>query len=345
MRGYGVSTFALAAASPLAVFAAGIILGGFWPLLGLFYMAGLSVVLDLAIRQGLADAPEGVEFPAADVLLVGLALGQFVLMPMGVWAIAGPSQLDPVQRAMLFVAAGLWMGQVAHPAAHEMIHRGQPGLFRLGVAVYCSLLLGHHASSHRLVHHRFVATRADPNTARRGEGFWRFILRAWVGSFRAGYVAERARRAGRLHPYAIYIGGALAALACGYALAGWAGLLCWLGLAAHAQMQLFLSDYVQHYGLVRAVQPDGRLEPVGPQHSWNAAHWFSARLMLNAPRHSDHHAHPSRPYPALRLPDAQDAPRLPWPLPVACVLALVPPVWHRAIKPHLARWRAALPNP
>jgi alkane 1-monooxygenase len=102
-----------------------------------------------------------------------------------------------------------------------------------------------------------------------------------------------------------------------------------------------LSDYVQHYGLTRARRPDGRLEPVDARHSWNAPHWFSSAFMLNAPRHSDHHAHPARPYPALRLPPATDAPHLPWPLPMACMMALCPPVWKRAIRPHLNRWRIA----
>jgi alkane 1-monooxygenase len=77
---------------------------------------------------------------------------------------------------------------------------------------------------------------------------------------------------------------------------------------------------------------------VGPRHSWNAPHWFSSAMMVNAPRHSDHHAHPARPYPALRLPDAQTAPMLPWPLPMACTIALMPSLWKRAIRPHLRPW-------
>ena len=64
--------------------------------------------------------------------------------------------------------------------------------------------------------------------------------------------------------------------------------------------------------------------------------------MLNAPRHSDHHANPLRPFPALRLPPEAEAPRLPWPLPLACALALMPRLWRRAIRPHLARWRKAV---
>ena len=301
-------------------------------------MAVVAVALDVLIRQT-AEAAEQAEFPAADALLVVIGLGHLVLFPLVVWAVAGPSGLDTWQRVLLFAGAGLWMGQVAHPAAHELIHRSTRGLFRLGVAVYCSLLIGHHASAHRLVHHRYVASRDDPSTARSGEGFWRYLGRAWLGSYRAGYRAESARRRGGPHPYAVYIAGAAAALAGGYAVAGALGVAVWIGLAGHAQIQLFLSDYVQHYGLTRARLPDGRLEPVGARHSWNSGHWMSSATMLNAPRHSDHHAHPSRPYPALHLPAAQDAPRLPWPLPVACVLALLPPVWRRVITPHLARWK------
>jgi alkane 1-monooxygenase len=271
--------------------------------------------------------------------LVALALGHLVAFPATVWAIAGDSGLGAWEKAALFLGAGLWFGQVSNPMAHELIHRGHRALFRLGALVYVSMLFGHHTSAHRHVHHRHAASRNDPNTARSGEGFYAFFLRAWGGSFREGLRAESAR-GHRVHPYVWYIAGAVVALGCGHALAGWAGVAAWAMLALHAQVQLMLSDYVQHYGLMRAARPDGRLEPVGPRHSWNAPHWFSSAMMLNAPRHSDHHAHPARPYPALRLPDAAAAPTLPWPLPMACTIALIPPLWKRAIRPHLRPWLA-----
>jgi alkane 1-monooxygenase len=336
--------FALASASPLVLFALGLWLGGFWALAGFLYMTLLTAVLDQISGLFMGDAPEGAEFPSADALLVGLGLGHLVALPLVVWRVAGDSGLVTWERAALFLGAGLWFGQVGNPMAHELIHRGARGLYALGVAVYASLLFGHHASAHRLVHHRHAASGQDPNSARVGEGFYRFFLRAWAGSFAKGLRAEtelRARSAaGRgVHPYVVYVAGAVAALGLGYAIAGFWGVVVWAGLALHAQVQLMLSDYVQHYGLSRAIRADGRLEPVGARHSWNAPHWFSSGLMLNAPRHSDHHAHPARPYPALRLPGPQEAPHLPWPLPVACTLALIPPLWKRAIRPHLARWR------
>ena len=119
---------------------------------------------------------------------------------------------------------------------------------------------------------------------------------------------------------------------------GWAGLVSYLALAAYAQVQLLLSDYVQHYGLTRARRADGALEPIGPSHSWNAGGWFSCHLMLNAPRHSDHHAHPAHTYPALVLPDRAAAPRLPASLPVMSVLALYPGGFRRVMRRAQDRW-------
>lgn len=335
--------FALASTSPLILFALGLWAGGGWAFAGLLYMTVLAACLDQISGLFLGDAPEGAEFPAVDGLLVVLACGHLIALPLVVWGVAGDSGLGSWQRAALFLGAGLWFGQVANPMGHELIHRGARFLYGLGVAVYTSLLFGHHASAHRLVHHRHAASAEDPNSARLGEGFYRFFLRAWVGSFVKGCQEEDALRARSQvkpgpHPYAIYLGGGLGALLFAFLIAGVWGVLAWGGLALHAQVQLMLSDYVQHYGLTRARRADGRLEPVAARHSWNAAHWFSSGMMLNAPRHSDHHAHPARPYPALRLPPAGKAPRLPWPLPVACTLALVPPLYKRLIRKPLARW-------
>ena len=336
-----MALFALAALTPFVALGLGIWAGGLWVVPGLLYMAVLTACLDHLIRRTAPDAPEGAEFPAADAVLVAVGLAHLALFPLSVWAIAGDSGLSVAARVILFLAAGQMFGQISNPAAHELIHRGSRGLYRLGVAVYVTLLNGHHASAHRLVHHRHVATPLDPNSARRGESFYRFLPRAYAGSFRAGLAAEtdlRQRKAQGLHPYVIYIGGQSLALALGFALAGWAGLAAWLGLGLYATTQLMLSDYVQHYGLTRARLPDGRYEPVGDRHSWNAPHWFSSGVMLNAPRHSDHHAHPTRPYPALRLPEPDQAPWLPWSLPVASAVALVPPLWHRRMAHRLARW-------
>lgn len=317
-----------------------------WAALG--YMTLFVVLADQLLPQAATAAPPDAEFPAGDALLALIGFSALAVLPYGVHALVTQHGQGLATRFAGGLALGLWLGQVAVPAAHELIHRGGFRFVRLGVAVYTVVLFGHHTSAHRLVHHRLVATQDDPNTARDGEGFYRFFRRAWAGSFRTGLAAEnRLRRekshlrgwSSALHPYAIYLGGAVASLALGYMLAGWPGVAVWAALALHAQAQLLLSDYVQHYGLLRARMPDGSPAPQGAAHSWNAAHWLSGRMMLNAGRHSDHHLNPARPFPALRLPPTGSAPRLPWSLPMACTIALVPPLWRRAIGPHLARAR------
>jgi len=344
--------FAAAALLPLPLLVLGALGGGGFLWLAFLYMAALTILLDQLIPLTGTSAPDTAdtaEFPGADALLVSVALGQLAALPLAVWGIAGDSGLSGAERVLLFLAAGFWFGQVAHPAAHELIHRPRRELFRLGAAVYTSLLFGQHASAHRLVHHRHVATGDDPNTARAGEGFYRFAWRAWTGSFVEGLRAETAMRSRQtatlstIHPYLVYGIGGAAALVLAALIAGLPGVLVWTLLALHAQSQILLSDYVQHYGLARAKQTDGRTEPVGPAHSWNTAHWFTSAMMLNAPRHSDHHVTPGRPFPALRLPPEDIAPRLPWPMPLACAMALSPRLWRRAIRPHLARWRPVPP--
>lgn len=329
--------FALAALTPALLLGLGAILAGVWLWVALGYITLFAFLMDRLIALVPAG---GAEFPAGDGLLVALAIAQFVLLPLGVWALA--THLSGVTWLAGFIAFGLWFGQIGNAAAHELIHRSGWGLFQLGRWMFIAVLFGHHTSAHRLVHHRHVASPADPNSPRRGQSYYGFAVRAWIGSFRAGLKAERelsARRQGRrLNPFAVYLAGAAAFMGLAFAALGWAGLAIYLGLALHAQSQILMSDYVQHYGLRRQRMPDGRLEPVGPKHSWNTGHWFTSAMMLNAPRHSDHHAHPARPYPQLRLPEG--APLLPAPLPAMALVALVPPVWRTVMDPRVSAVQA-----
>lgn len=338
-----LALFAVATLAPLPLIALAALQGGPWGWAALIYMTVFAFALDEAAAR-VAPALPGSEFPVADALSLILALGHFALLALTVAALGGP--LAAADKAVLFLAAGIYFGQVSNSNAHELIHRGRRVLHGLGMWVYISLLFGHHTSAHVLIHHRHVGTRADPSTARRGESYYRFALRAWRGSFRAGLAAERERlaRVGRgrwRNPYVVYLGGALAMIALAAVIGGRWGLAGYIGLALFAQGQLLMSDYIQHYGLTRAVGADGRAEPVADRHSWNAPHVFSAALMLNAPRHSDHHAHPARPYPALRL---AEGPMLPRSLPAMACIALVPRAWRRVMDPRAADWAGPSPK-
>ncbi len=331
--------FALATLTPALLLALGAIWGGVWIAVALVYLTAMTSLLDRLIKRETQAGDAAFD----NVLSVTLAFTHFALIPLVVWALAA-DHLSLLGKAGVFVAAGLWFGQVSNANAHELIHRSTHSLHRLGMWVYITLLFGHHTSAHVLVHHRNVATPADPNTSRKGESIYRYMLRAWVGSFREGYRAEAARlrrikRPAWRNPYLIYVGGALACIMAAFLVGGGGAVFAYLAVCAYAQSQLLMSDYVQHYGLMRAKDVDGKHVPVSARHSWNSPHWFSSALMLNATRHSDHHAHPSRHYPALTIPN--DAPMLPRPLPLMASIALVPPLWRKMMDHRVEAWRNA----
>ena len=330
--------FAFASLMPFVLIACGAVAGGVFPWLALAWITVLTALLDRLIHR-IRPPLDAREFPVADALSVALALSQFAILALAVRALAGGGPW--VEKLVLFTATALALGQIGNSNAHELIHRKSRILRRLGIWAYISVLYGQHASSHHLVHHIRVATSDDPATALRGESLYRFIPRAWRGGLVLGYRAEKRRLqvAGRphwQHPYVTYGVGAVLMLALAYALGGGAGLVWYLALALAAQVQLLMSDYVQHYGLMRRRDARGLVEPFGPAHAWNAPHVLSSAMMLNAPRHSDHHRNPARPYPALRLPQA--VPMLPHSLPVMAVIALFPPLWRRVMHPRLKAW-------
>ena len=333
---------AVTLAAPVLI-AAGALWGGVWAVAGFLWMTALTAILDRLITATLPSV-EGDEFPAADALSLILAVVHFILWVLVVAALSGKTGLGTWEKLAVFASAGLFMGQVSNSNAHELIHRPGRWLRRAGRWVYISVLFGHHLSAHTLVHHVHVATKADPSTARRGEGFYRFMRRAWLGGFIEGLRAENKRfsRMGRRwyrHPYIAYVVGAIGFLFMAAGIGGGLGIIAAICLAGFTQTQLILSDYVQHYGLSRRMMPNGKPEPVNARHSWNAPQPVSSALMLNAPRHSDHHSNPARSFPSLRLSD--DMPMLPRSLPVMACLALYPRGWRRVMDHRAKAWQIA----
>jgi len=335
--------FAVATLTPLPLLAMAALHGGLWVWVALGYLTVFTFFIDELVAFAEDDAAEGSEFPATGWLSLVLALAHFVVLALGVATISGALGTGITTQIGAFLAFGLFLGHVSLSNAHELIHRSDRVTFTLGKWIYISVLFGQHTTAHRMIHHRFVATDRDPNSARLGESFYRFARRAWWQSLVQGWQIEtnqlkKSRRAGWHHPYIGYLGGGL-----GFAvLFAWAfglpGLAAYLALSAHASAQILLADYVQHYGLRRDLGTDGRYEPVALRHSWNAPQPFSSALMLNAPRHSDHHANPSKRFAELTLPREEEAPMLPASLLIMANAALIPPLWHKIMDHRVAAW-------
>lgn len=335
--------FWIATTVPLALLSLAAFSGGLWALAALLYMTTFVHLMDRLVHGAVVKTNTSGEFPSGARLSIVLGLAHLALICVAVTALSGATGLGLTERLLCFLAFGLFFGQVSNANAHELIHKGARFPRRLGTWVYITLLFGHHTSAHTRVHHVWVATPNDPNSPRMGESFYRFWPRAWLGSFREGLKAETALRARKstpepfwTHPYVAYVGGAAFCLLLSALAFGWKGPLAYILVAGYAQMQLLVSDYVQHYGLSRELLDTGKYEPVGPEHSWNAPEFYSSALMLNAPRHSDHHINPTRDYPSLRLDNAA-MPTLPRSLPLMGSLALWPRMWRRVMDPRVTR--------
>lgn len=331
--------YIIASLTPAILLALACLWGGLWPLLAVL---SITVVVFFADKLSKVVPPVETTGRTLSLLLAGM---HFAVLGLGVWALGAGTNLDVVDKLLIYIGLGLFFGQISNSNAHELIHAKARLPRRLGAMIYVSLLHGHHVSAHLRVHHVHAATDADPNSAPLGEGFWAFALRALRGEFLAGFHADQTYRAraqtpppGWSHPYLWYALGSALTLIGAYLIAGLPGIAAHLGIVIYAQLQLLLSDYVQHYGLRRAPGYNGKPEPVGPQHSWNAPKWYSSAMMLNAPRHSDHHVHPARAFPALEV-TPQSMPILPHSLPVMAVVALFPPFWRRVMDRRVKRWQ------
>lgn len=225
-------------------------------------------------------------------------------------------------------------------AGHELGHKKSRFEQWLAQLVLAPTAYGHFVIEHNRGHHRDVATFADPASARMGESIWRFVRREWPGAWKRAWALERARllQLG-LRPIGlgnqILVTGALT-------LAFWAALTLWLGpavlpflliAAAWANFQLSSANYIEHYGLKRRLDEDGRPERCRPCHSWNSNSLLSNWVLFHLQRHADHHAHAARRYQSLR--HFAEAPQLPTGYFGMFLLAYVPPLWFRVMDPRL----------
>nr|WP_231704013.1 alkane 1-monooxygenase [Cochlodiniinecator piscidefendens] len=320
-------------------------MGGLWIWLSLSYLIVFTFILDRSFKISVPATSDNETLEDADRLSFFLGICHFLMLALAVWVLTNTS-FDLSQKVALFVSFGMFFGQISNSNAHELIHRGDRHLFELGKWIYISLLFGHHTSAHRLIHHKYVATPDDPNSAAYGQSFYRFFPDAWIGSFTAALEAETQRitqtKTKRIHPYIAYCLGGLLFACMAFFLGGAKGVAIFLGLAFYAQLQLMLSDYVQHYGLRRALLPNGQYESVNERHSWDSPHWFSSLTMLNAPRHSGHHTTPSKAFPALPVPNAAMSPLLPASLPVMGAIALSPRLWRKVMDHRVKHWHPDL---
>jgi len=234
----------------------------------------------------------------------------------------------PVVWGLAF-GVGFITGAQGITFAHELGHSRRRADRALGWLLMTSVNYSHFMVEHYRGHHPRAATWGDPASARRGESLWRFLPRTLGGSFTNAWrlEARRLREHGRgwvASPLAWCWGLNLGFIAVLAAMGQWKMLAFWLGQSAFAIWLLETVNYIEHYGLERGTDAQGRRQPFGVGHAWNADHVVSNSLLANLQRHSDHHMNAWKPYPEL---EALPGPQLPTGYAGCLLLAAIPPLW------------------
>ncbi|MCW4353740.1 alkane 1-monooxygenase [Hoyosella sp. YIM 151337] len=277
-------------------------------------------------------------------LYLPLQYAGFVLA-LWLWASGNLSVLDSVGLAL---TVGSTAG-IGITVAHELGHKKENLERWLSRIVLAQCGYGHFYIEHNRGHHVRVATPEDPATARFGESLYAFFPRTVVGSVRSGWKLEQQRfaRSGRSHwtlkndvlnAWAMSIGMWAAALIALQVLS-WTSVIesytIWTVLpylviqAVFGFLLLEAVNYLEHYGLLRQKDANGRYERCNPAHSWNSDRICTNLFLYHLQRHSDHHANPTRRYQALRT--MQESPELPAGYATMILLAVVPPLWRRVM--------------
>lgn len=233
--------------------------------------------------------------------------------------------------AGLVIATGA-VGGFCINLGHELGHKRTPLERWLTKLILAPTFYGHFTIEHNRGHHRDVATPQDPASSRMGETIWHFVGREMPGAWRRAWALERERTRLDGQPFWSWHNEILQPVAITLAL--WGTLCVWLGpqvlgflvpAALWSNFQLTSANYIEHYGLLRQRDAQGRYETCKPEHSWNSNHVFSNWATFHLQRHSDHHAHPLRRYQSLRHFD--QAPQLPSGYFGMFPLAWIPPLW------------------
>jgi alkane 1-monooxygenase len=252
---------------------------------------------------------------------------------------AGTQSLDWWAFLGLAVVAGITAG-LGINTGHELGHKKSRFERWLAKIVLAVPVYGHFWIEHNRGHHRDVSTPEDPASARMGESIYRFATREIPGAFQRAWAIEKERleRRGKTvcHPnnQILQSMSLSALLQLGLLIAfGWKMIPFLLVHNVFAWWQLTSANYIEHYGLLRIKDANGKYERCQPHHSWNSNHIFSNLVLFHLERHSDHHAHPLRRYQSLR--HFEDLPTLPNGYFGAYLLAYVPWLWYRVMDKRL----------
>ena len=245
--------------------------------------------------------------------------------------VVSDSSISLLVAAALGAAVGMSGGSIGITTAHELIHRQNKYMRGIGVFLLVLCCYGHFRIEHVYGHHKHVATKEDPATARRGENFYFYFIRCVINSVISSWNIEKnildkknintlSLQNRMLHYFVLEI----IFLFIAFFVAGINGLVFVVFHSFVSITLLELVNYIQHYGLERKMQ-NGKYERFTDHHSWNSRHISANWSTFNLGLHAEHHQSASKHYPLLS--QEEKVIEMPANYSIMLIMALIPPLW------------------
>jgi len=226
--------------------------------------------------------------------------------------------------------------------AHELGHRGRKMEQNLAKILLLGSLYMHFIIEHNRGHHKRVATLEDPATARKGEMLYTFLCRSifysYVSAWKLEYkrLKERKKEIFSLENEMIQFE-IIQTLFCVFLFFffGLNTLLYFFCVSLMGVILLETINYVEHYGLLRKKDENGKYEKITHMHSWNANITLGRIMLFELSRHSDHHLAASKKYQTLESHDG--SPEFPSGYIGMILLSFFPPAWFWIVNPLLEK--------
>jgi alkane 1-monooxygenase len=230
------------------------------------------------------------------------------------------------------MSMGMMCGVFGINIAHELGHRNTWYEQLMAEILLLTSLEMHFIPYHNNGHHHNVATPNDPATAGKGEMVYSFWFKSQIGSYFDAWKLEikRLKQKGKSalsfqNKALMYSIIQLIFIASIFYFYGAFISLLFIIAAIFGILLLETVNYIEHYGLLRKINSEGRYERVKHNHSWNSDHPLGRAMLFELSRHSDHHYKASKKYQSLvSLPKN---PQMPTGYPGMMLFALVPQLW------------------
>jgi len=253
--------------------------------------------------------------------------------------IVSDTTMNFITIAALGAAVGMSGGSIGITTAHELIHRQSKFMRSLGVILLILCLYGHFRIEHVYGHHRNVATKEDPATARKGENFYFYFIRCVINSVISSWNIEKdilkkknsniySLKNRMLHYFFLEF----LFLCLAFYFTGINGLIFIFFHALVSITLLELVNYIQHYGLTRKKE-NGKYERFSDHHSWNSRHISANWSTFNLGLHNEHHKSAGKHYPLLS--QEEKILEMPSNYSIMLIMALIPPLWFYVMNPKL----------